>query len=140
MIAYAAVHSPEKDATVASAVQCLGATAQGQVLRYLGSEQEVIVRTLEEHKLSVHMLAPEVKDFSKLLLCPMPGTLISCSVVPGQKVEVGQQLAVVEAMKMQNVLRAVRAGYVKSVHKAAGDRLKVDEVIIEFDYSDPVAK
>lgn len=51
----------------------------------------------------------------------------------GQRVEVGQQLAVVEAMKMQNVLRAERAGVIKAVHKAAGSNLKVDEVIIEFE-------
>lgn len=52
---------------------------------------------------------------------------------PGQKVEAGQQLAVVEAMKMQNVLRAEKKGVVKAVHKAAGSHLKVDEVIIEFE-------
>lgn len=49
------------------------------VLRYLGSEQTVIVRTSLEHALSQHMLAPAVRDVSKSLLCPMPGTLISCS-------------------------------------------------------------
>ncbi len=53
--------------------------------------------------------------------------------VEGQHVEVGQQLAVVEAMKMQNVLRAEKKGVIKSVRKAAGSPLKVDEVIIEFE-------
>lgn len=116
-------------------VQYLGRTSEGYVIRYLGSEQNVIVRSLDEHRLSAHMLAPEVKDFSKFLLCPMPGTLISVSVHDGQRVEAGQQLAVVEAMKMQNVLRAERAGVVKHVKKAAGSPLKVDEVIIEFETS-----
>jgi len=61
----------------------------------------VIIRTVKEHKLSHHMLEPEVKDYSNFLLCPMPGTLISLSVKEGQTVEAGQQLVVVEAMKMQ---------------------------------------
>lgn len=113
-------------------IQYLGRTAEGYLLRYLGSEQEVIVRTPKEHKLSHHMLKPEVKDFSKFLLCPMPGTLISLSVKEGQTVEAGQQLVVVEAMKMQNVLKAERAGVIKTVKKAVGQPLKVDEVIIEF--------
>lgn len=113
-------------------VQYLGRTPEGYLLRYLGSEQEVIVRTPREHQLAHHMLAPEKKDFSKFLLCPMPGTLISSSVHEGQKVEAGQQLVVVEAMKMQNVLRAERAGVVKTIKKSVGQPLKVDEVIIEF--------
>jgi acetyl/propionyl-CoA carboxylase alpha subunit len=82
-------------------IQYEGRGAEGYKLRYLGSQQEVIVRNRREHELSVHMLPPVVKDFSKFLLCPMPGTLISCSVKPGQRVEAGQQLAVIEAMKMQ---------------------------------------
>ena len=53
--------------------------------------------------------------------------------VVGQRVEAGQQLAVVEAMKMQNVLRAERAGVIAAVNKVAGSHLKVDEVIIEFE-------
>jgi len=117
---------------VEALIQYCGRTAEGYLLRYLGSEQEVIIRTPKEHKLSHHMLKPEVKDFSKFLLCPMPGTLISCSVKEGQVVEAGQQLVVVEAMKMQNVLKAERAGVVKTVKKLVGQPLKVDEVIIEF--------
>ncbi|KAJ1406330.1 hypothetical protein B484DRAFT_404170, partial [Ochromonadaceae sp. CCMP2298] len=87
-------------------MQYLGRSAAGYTLRYLGSEQPVKVLTPQEHNLSRYMLPPVIKDASLSLLCPMPGTLISCSVVAGQRVEVGQQLAVVEAMKMQNVLRA----------------------------------
>lgn len=134
-LAYAAFHNENGNEfeSIAAVVQCLGSTAEGQTLRYLGSEQEVIIRTPAEHKLSVHMLPPVVRDFSKSLLCPMPGTLISCSVTVGQRVEIGQQLAVVEAMKMQNVLRAERAGVIKAVNKVAGSNLKVDEVIIEFE-------
>ena len=60
-------------------VQFLGNTPEGFKIRLFGSEQEVIVRTPKEHQFSKHMLAPEVKDFSKFLVSPMPGTLISCS-------------------------------------------------------------
>lgn len=80
-LAYAAFHakSGAEYTTAAAVVQCLGRTAEGYTLRYLGSEQEVIFRNVEEHKMSTHMLPPVVRDFSKSLLCPMPGTLISCS-------------------------------------------------------------
>jgi propionyl-CoA carboxylase alpha chain len=114
-------------------IQYEGKSAEGYHLRFAGAQHNVIVRSKTEHEMSKHMLAPEVKDVSKYLLCPMPGTLISCSVTPGQKVEIGQQLAVVEAMKMQNVLRASKAGVVKSVNSKAGSHLKVDQVIIEFE-------
>jgi propionyl-CoA carboxylase alpha chain len=63
----------------------------------------------------------------------MPGKIVSCDVAAGQRVEVGQELAVVEAMKMQNVLRAEKAGVIKTVSVQAGDTLKVDAVILEFE-------
>ena len=66
------------------------------------------------------------------LVCPMPGTLISCAVQEGDVVEEGQPLAVVEAMKMQNVLRAEKAGRIGAVKVAAGNHLKVDQIILEF--------
>lgn len=116
-----------------STVQYLQRTAEGLLLRFRGCEQEIIVRTPKEHDMHRHMLKPEVKDTSKFLMCPMPGTLISCSVKEGQVVEVGQQVCVVEAMKMQNVLRAERKQTVKKIRKQPGNALKVDEVIIEFE-------
>jgi len=114
-------------------VQFLGCSSMGYVLRYLGSEQSVSVRTVEQHELSRHMLPPVLKDDSKALVSPMPGTLVSCTAFVGQVVEAGQQLAVVEAMKMQNVLRAQKKGVVKTVMKASGAHLKVDDVIVEFE-------
>lgn len=88
----------EEDQSVA---QFEGRTAEGFRMRMYGSQHEVVIRTPLEHKLSTHMLPAEVVDVSRYLLCPMPGTLVSCSVQAGQRVEAGQQLAVVEAMKMQ---------------------------------------
>ena len=63
----------------------------------------------------------------------MPGVLISVAVEPGQAVNEGQELAIVEAMKMQNILRAERSGVVKAVPTTAGDVLSVDQIILEFE-------
>jgi propionyl-CoA carboxylase alpha chain len=72
-------------------------------------------------------------DMSKYLLCPMPGLIVSIAVKPGDKVEAGQQLATVEAMKMENILRAEKAGVIGKVLASAGDSLAVDAVILEFE-------
>jgi propionyl-CoA carboxylase alpha chain len=74
-----------------------------------------------------------VADTSKQLLCPMPGLVVSVAVEEGQEVKVGETLAVVEAMKMENVLRAERDGVVSKIHVKPGDSLAVDAVILEFE-------
>ncbi len=71
-------------------------------------------------------------DLSKYLLSPMPGLLVSVAVAEGQEVEAGEVLAVVEAMKMENSLRAERDGKVAKIHANAGDSLAVDQKILEF--------
>jgi propionyl-CoA carboxylase alpha chain len=71
-------------------------------------------------------------DTSKLLLCPMPGLIKAIHVKVGEEVKAGDALAVVEAMKMENVLRAERDGVVRRVHVKPGDSLAVDAVILEF--------
>ncbi len=82
--------------------------------------------------LSHHMIEKVPPDLSKYLICPMPGLLTALNVGEGDKVEAGQPLAVVEAMKMENILRAEKAGTVKSVSAKPGDSLAVDAVILEF--------
>ena len=72
-------------------------------------------------------------DTSKLLLCPMPGVVTTIAVKQGDRVEAGQTLATVEAMKMENVLKAEKQGRVKRVAVAAGQSLAVDELILEFE-------
>ena len=67
------------DDEVRRTVQYLGHSDEGFTIRFNGSEQQIIVRSPKEHRLARHMLPPEVKDFSKYLVSPMPGTLISCS-------------------------------------------------------------
>ncbi|WP_312796076.1 acetyl/propionyl/methylcrotonyl-CoA carboxylase subunit alpha [Tianweitania sp.] len=71
-------------------------------------------------------------DTSKMLLCPMPGLVVSVSVEEGQEVKAGETLAVVEAMKMENVLRAERDLTISKINAKAGDSLAVDAVIMEF--------
>ncbi len=72
-------------------------------------------------------------DTAKLLLCPMPGLVVRISVEVGDAVYDGQPLAMVEAMKMENVLRAERKGRVAKIHVRPGDSLAVDDVIMEFE-------
>ena len=74
-----------------------------------------------------------ISESDKRLLSPMPGVLTLISVVPGQKVEPGQAIATVEAMKMENVLRAEKGGTVKTVVAEVGANLAADQVILEFD-------
>ncbi|MCB1757332.1 MAG: biotin/lipoyl-binding protein, partial [Gammaproteobacteria bacterium] len=71
-------------------------------------------------------------DMSRFLLSPMPGLLVKVSVSEGEQVKAGQELAVVEAMKMENVLTAAQDGVVESIKAAAGDSLAIDQIIIEF--------
>lgn len=79
-----------------------------------------------------HMIEKIPPDLSKFLICPMPGLLVSLHVGEGDKVEAGQPLATVEAMKMENILRAEKAGVVAKVNAAQGDSLAVDAVILEM--------
>ena len=70
---------------------------------------------------------------SRFLLSPMPGLLVSVAVGEGEPIKAGQELAVVEAMKMENVMRAERDGTVAKIHASAGSSLAVDQPIIEFE-------
>ena len=80
-----------------------------------------------------HLIEKIPPDLSRFLLAPMPGLLVRLDVGAGDRVEAGQPLAVVEAMKMENILRAGKTGVVKSVEAKAGDSLAVDQVILELE-------
>ena len=79
------------------------------------------------------MPVKEAADMSRFLLSPMPGLLTSVAVAVSEPVKAGQELAVIEAMKMENVMRAERDGVVAAIHAAAGDSLAVDQAILEFE-------
>ncbi len=94
-----------------------------------------VVRTLPAHVAphARYLIEKTPPDLSRFLLCPMPGLLMRLDVAAGDKVEIGQPLAVVEAMKMENILRAEKAGTVKSLSAAPGDSLAVDAIILEIE-------
>jgi propionyl-CoA carboxylase alpha chain len=93
------------------------------------------VQVLNPHvaELSKHMIEKPAPDLSRLLLAPMPGLLTRLDVAVGDKVEPGQPVAVMEAMKMENILRAPKAATVKATPAKAGDSVAVDQVIVEFE-------
>ncbi|MDA9440324.1 acetyl-CoA carboxylase [Bradyrhizobium sp. CCBAU 51745] len=106
--------------------------ANGIRLAHQGVEVPVYVWTETEATSARLMPVTTASDTGKKLLCPMPGLIVSIAVTEGQDVKAGETLAVVEAMKMQNVLRAEQDGTVKKIHASAGATLAVDALILEF--------
>jgi propionyl-CoA carboxylase alpha chain len=104
----------------------------GVSLAFRGHAADVRVLTPREAELAALMPATNSADTSKLLLCPMPGLVKSIAVAVGQDIKAGDALCVVEAMKMENVLRAERDGIVKEIRAKPGDSLAVDAVIMTF--------
>ncbi|MEM1275996.1 MAG: acetyl/propionyl/methylcrotonyl-CoA carboxylase subunit alpha [Pseudomonadota bacterium] len=106
---------------------------EGFRIRYRGADLDVKVRTPRGAELAALMPEKLPPDTSKMLLCPMPGLVVSIAVEEGQEVQDGQALATVEAMKMENVLRAEKKAVVKKINAAPGASLAVDDVIMEFE-------
>jgi propionyl-CoA carboxylase alpha chain len=104
----------------------------GYELSRRGVRTRAHVYTEREAELAALMLQKAPPDTSKLLLCPMPGQVKAIHVAVGQEVKTGEALCVVEAMKMENILRAEREAVVKAVKAKPGDSLAVDAVILEF--------
>ncbi|MFO6462869.1 acetyl-CoA carboxylase biotin carboxylase subunit [Jannaschia sp. KMU-145] len=117
----------------APVVMKVGKISGGFRIRTRGADLRVHVRTPRQAELAALMPEKVPADTSKLLLCPMPGLIVRVDVAEGEEVQEGQALAVVEAMKMENILRAERRGTVSKVNAAAGDSLAVDDVILEFE-------
>jgi len=115
----------------AAAVQVRPAL-NGFALSYRGVETKAYVYTETEAALARLMPAKKKTDTGKQVLCPMPGLVVSIAVAVGQEVKAGEAVAVVEAMKMENVLRAEIDGTVKKINAKSGDSLAVDAVILEF--------
>ncbi|MGB7316456.1 MAG: acetyl/propionyl/methylcrotonyl-CoA carboxylase subunit alpha, partial [Planktotalea sp.] len=114
-------------------VMKVGKVSGGFRIRSRGADMSVHVRTPRQAELARMMPEKVAPDTSKLLLCPMPGLIVKVDVEEGQEVQEGQALCTVEAMKMENILRAERKGVVSKINAAAGDSLAVDDVIMEFE-------
>ena len=108
-------------------------TRTGLKMTTRGAIHKVSILPSRIAHLTQHMLEKIPPDLSKFLICPMPGLLVSLNVAVGDAVEAGQPLAVVEAMKMENILRAEKSSVVKQVNAAAGESLAVDAVILEME-------
>ena len=102
-------------------------------MRTRGADLKVLVRSPRQAELSEYMQEKLPPDTSKMLLCPMPGLIVKIDVEAGQEVQEGQPLCTVEAMKMENILRAERTGTMAKINSNVGDSLAVDDVILEFD-------
>jgi propionyl-CoA carboxylase alpha chain len=113
----------------------LQADRRGPAIRlsHAGADIEALVLTPLAARLAARMPVKEPPDLSRFLLSPMPGLLMSLTVAEGQAVKAGEELAVVEAMKMENVLRAERDGKVAKIHAGPGESLAVDQAILEFE-------
>ncbi|RME68529.1 MAG: acetyl/propionyl-CoA carboxylase subunit alpha, partial [Alphaproteobacteria bacterium] len=105
----------------------------GYRLSTRGSTHKAVVYDPRAAALASHMIDKVPPDTSKMLLCPMPGQVVHIEVAEGEQVEAGQPLAVVEAMKMENILRAERQAVVKKINAKPGSSLPVDAVIMEFE-------
>ncbi|MEZ5714428.1 MAG: acetyl/propionyl/methylcrotonyl-CoA carboxylase subunit alpha [Paracoccaceae bacterium] len=111
----------------------VGKISGGFRIRSRGADLKVHVRTPRQADLAALMPEKLPPDTSKLLLCPMPGLIVKVDVEVGQEVQEGQALCTVEAMKMENILRAEKKAIVSKINAAPGDSLAVDEVIMEFE-------
>ena len=111
----------------------VGKISGGFRIRNRGADLKVHVRTPRQAELADLMPEKLPPDTSKMLLCPMPGLIVKVDVEVGDEVQEGQALCTVEAMKMENILRAEKKGVVSKINAAAGDSLAVDDVIMEFE-------
>ncbi|MDR7125770.1 acetyl/propionyl/methylcrotonyl-CoA carboxylase subunit alpha [Pseudotabrizicola sp. 4114] len=111
----------------------VGKIPMGFRIRLRGADVKVLVQSPRQAELYALMPEKLPPDTSKYLLCPMPGLIVKITVAEGDEVQEGQPLATVEAMKMENILKAERKGVVKKITASAGASLKVDEVIMEFE-------
>ena len=102
-------------------------------LQLHGANREVLIQSEREFELSQYMHDPPEVDTSNSVLSPMPGALISFAVAVGDEVQIGQELCIVEAMKMQNIIRAPRDGTIASLEVAVGSSLNTDQCIITLE-------
>ncbi|WP_029415063.1 acetyl-CoA carboxylase biotin carboxylase subunit [Brevundimonas bacteroides] len=106
--------------------------ADGWTMRSGAAKARVRVFSPRQAELFARLPEKAAADTSKLIQSPMPGLVVSIAVEPGQEVKAGETVAIIEAMKMQNILKAERDGVVKAVAAKAGDPVAADDVLVEF--------
>jgi len=111
----------------------LAPTRTGYVFTARGAKHKLRVLPAHVAPLARHMIEKIPPDLSKFLICPMPGLLVKLHVAEGEEVQPGQPLATVEAMKMENILRAEKVGVVSKINAVQGESIAVDAVILELD-------
>ncbi len=105
---------------------------QGYEFQYRGAKAVVIVATPRDAELHAKLPEKVAADTSRMIISPMPGLVVSIEVVEGQEIKSGEAIAIVEAMKMQNIIRAERDGKVAKVHVGAGAAVAADEIMVEL--------
>lgn len=128
MLAHSLVGNSKKPLVL----QYLDPLEMGFRIQYHGSKYKVNVYSQEQNDLSIYMKSQSVAEQSKIISSPMPGRIISIAVNEGEEVIEGTELVVVEAMKMQNILRTPQSGIIKKIHVQAGNNVKSGQVLIEF--------
>ena len=108
-------------------------TRTGYAITTRGAKHTVRILQTRIAHLADHMIEKIPPDLSKMLICPMPGLLVKLHVEEGEEVQPGQPLATVEAMKMENILRAEKAGTIAKINAEEGESLAVDAVILELE-------
>jgi len=110
----------------------IASSEEGFVFRRLGVEEKILVCTPFTADLHSRLPEKQKPDTSKLIMSPMPGLVVSVAVAVGQEVKAGEAVCIVEAMKMQNIIRAEADGLVKAVNASAGASVAADEILVEF--------
>jgi propionyl-CoA carboxylase alpha chain len=119
-------------------IQVLREAATGEIrMQMHGADMDILVQSPREYELSrQYMKKPHKANMANMVLSPMPGLLISYAVKPGDVVQVGQELCIVESMKMQNMIRSPRSGTIATCNSSVGASLKVDEIILTFEHEE----
>ena len=105
----------------------------GYLIEGLGFSDKIYIFTKQAFDLSKHMIKKEKKLDEKIIKCPMPGLVVSVNISEGQKIEMGDKLFTVEAMKMENIIKSDISGKIKKIYCAEGDSLASDQIMIEFE-------
>ena len=115
-------------------IQVIGENKVGELkVQMYGHDTSILVQTPREYELAQYMKPPVEEDTSSLVQSPMPGTLVSLTAQEGDEVEDGQELCIVEAMKMQNIIKSPKQATIAKICVKVGDSLRADQVILEFE-------